>query len=90
MSSSGGWTIRSSCRARPRKAIGDRKNTVYVSAAVVAWEIAIKLAFGKLASRVTSKQPWWPIASFPCPSRSRTPWPSKRCRGTIAIYSTAR
>jgi PIN domain nuclease of toxin-antitoxin system len=30
-----------------RKAIGDGKNTVYVSAAVV-WEIAIKKALGKL------------------------------------------
>ncbi len=30
-----------------RKAIGDGKNTVYVSAAVV-WEIAIKTALGKL------------------------------------------
>ena len=30
-----------------RKAIGDGKNTVYVSAAV-AWEIAIKRALGKL------------------------------------------
>ena len=35
------------CFPRPRTAIGDGKNRVYVSAAVV-WEIAIKRALGKL------------------------------------------
>ena len=39
--------IRSSSPAAARKAIGDGKNTVYVSAAVIC-EIAIKKALGKL------------------------------------------
>ena len=48
------------------KAIGDGKNTVYVSAAVV-WEISIKKALGKArCSRRHRGERWKRIASCRC------------------------
>ena len=70
-----------------RKAIGDGKNTIYVSAAVV-WEIAIKRSLGKLDAPEDIEAAMAANRFLPC--RDHPPRPgTNRCHFTTAIPSTA-
>ena len=71
-----------------RKAIGDGKNTVYVSAAV-AWEIAIKKALGKLDAPDDLEAAMAANRFLPLPSPSPTPLPCSPARPSTATPSTA-
>lgn len=70
------------------KAIGDGKNTVYVSAAVI-WEIIIKRALGKLDAPDDLEAAMAANRFLPLPITIPMPWPSPACRPSTATHSIA-